>query len=66
MEDNMKCPNCGGNMIDYSKPQRPIFICEDCNGDESGIEVEWCEYCGEPIGFGYDCDCEDEFEDEDD
>jgi len=49
------CRECGVPMDDYSRPQRPYFICPECGGDDSGVEVEWCD-CGEPLIDGC-CDC---------
>lgn len=59
--DEHICPLCGEEMTNCSHPQRPKWICEDCDCDENGIEVDYCEFCGEPFvaGDDKDCDCED-------
>lgn len=59
-----KCPTCEKEMTDHSKPQDPFFICEDCECDESGLEIDFCD-CGTPFVCGDDkrCECEEYGED---
>lgn len=52
------CPCCGKEMTNYTKPQRPKFVCDECCCDESGLEVDYCEGCGEPYVCGDDKDCD--------
>ena len=56
----MECPNCYKEMLDYSNPQDPFYVCPNCGSSASGLEVAWCD-CGEPYVVGDDkrCDCED-------
>ncbi len=65
MEEHI-CPCCGKEMQDHSKPCRPFWVCEECSCDESGIELEFCENCGDYIDSSYgECECSD-YEDEED
>jgi len=53
------CPLCEQEMI---RTHRGHYWCGECDCDESGLEVCFCEYCGEVED---NCSCYED-EDEDD